>query len=275
MSSTPSSISSSTAPSAATPSSAILGIIGVGGLADFVVQGLRRAGDRRKVLLSPRNAERAASLAQQCDAEVMPDNQAVVDAAGLILVAVPPAAVYDCVKALRWHPGQVLICVAIDVTEAGLQAAAPGTTVVRAMPSSCAALNAGGTPIFPANEMAADLFGKLGAFFAVENEAQFNTAAALAAYYLWSFAVIDTVAERAVAEGLPAEIARGLAAALTGAAAAVAASRPDLPARTPLETFGLPGTMTRQGWDVLTQSDALNAWSKALDIAIARMRSGQ
>jgi pyrroline-5-carboxylate reductase len=252
-----------------------LGIIGVGGLADFVVQGLRRAGDRRKILLSPRNAERAAMLVKQCDATIMPDNQAVIDAAELILVAVPPAAVYDCVKALRWRSGQVLICVAIDVTEAGLQAAAPGAAVVRAMPSSCAALNAGGTPVFPANKAAVDLFGKLGDVFPVETEAQFNTAAAIAAYYLWSFAVIDAVAERAVAEGLPPEIARGLTAALTGGAAAVAGSRPDLPARTPLETFGRPGTMTRQGWDVLTRSKSLDAWSKALDIAIARMRSSR
>ncbi|MDY0882402.1 pyrroline-5-carboxylate reductase dimerization domain-containing protein [Dongia soli] len=199
----------------------------------------------------------------------------MIDGAGIILVAVPPAAVYDCVKALRWRSGQVLICVAIDVTAAGLQAAAPSAIVVRAMPSSCAVLNAGGTPIFPGNDAAADLFGKLGTVFPVNSEAQFNTAAALAAFYLWSFAVIDTVAERAVAEGLPPETARGLAAALAGGAAAVAASRPDLPARTPLETFGRAGTMTRQGWDVLIRSKALDAWSEALDIAIARMRSSR
>jgi pyrroline-5-carboxylate reductase len=252
-----------------------MGIIGVGGLADFVVQGLRRAGDRRGILLSPRNAERATALAAQCDGQVMESNQAVIDGADLILVAVPPAAVYDCVKALHWRPGQVLICVAIDVTEAGLRVAAPGAVVVRAMPSSCAALNAGGTPIYPANEAAAELFGKLGAVFAVESETQFNTAAALAAYYLWSFAVIDKVAERAIAEGLPPAIARGLTAALTGGAAAIVASRPDVPARTPLETFGLPGTMTRQGWDVLTETRSLEAWSRALDIAIARMRSSR
>ncbi len=249
-----------------------LGILGVGGLADFVVHGLRRAGDTRRILLSPRNAARAADLAAACGAEIQPDNQAVVDGADLILVATPPAAVYDCLRALTWRPGQTLICVAIDIDQAGLQAAVPGTTAIRAMPSSCAALNAGGTPIFPESAAARNLFAKLGAVFAVETEAQFDTAAALAAYYLWSFAVIDTVAEQAIRQGLPADVARGLAAALTGGAAATVLSRPDLPARTPLDTFGLPGTMTRQGLDVLTEADALSPWATALDIAIARMR---
>ena len=42
---------------------AALGIIGVGALAEFVLRGLRRAGDSRPVFLSPRNAARADRLA--------------------------------------------------------------------------------------------------------------------------------------------------------------------------------------------------------------------
>ena len=60
-----------------------IGIVGVGRLAGFLVEGLRRGGCTAPILLSPRNAIRAADLAQRFDGQVMPDNQAVVDGAGI------------------------------------------------------------------------------------------------------------------------------------------------------------------------------------------------
>lgn len=252
-----------------------LGIIGVGELATFVLLGLRRAGDQRKVFLSPRNAARSASLAHDCAASACDSNQAVLDSADLILVAVPPKDAYATISALSWQPHHVLICVAIDVDCAGLQRRAPAATIVRAMPSSCLAVNRGGTPIFPAEPTATALFETLGDVVILETEAQFETAAALASYYLWSFAIIDAVAEQAIAQGLPPGLARGLTASLTAGAAAIAAAQPDLPARATLDRYSLPGTMTRQGLEVLEASGAIDPWRKALDIAISRMRQGR
>lgn len=252
-----------------------LGIIGVGELAEFILRGLRHAGDRRKVLLSPRNAARAASLARDCDAEICADNQAVLDAAELILVAVPPKDAYATIGALTWQPHHVLVCVAIDVDCTGLQRQAPGARIVRAMPSSCLAINRGGTPIFPVEPTAAAFFATLGDVVAVETETQFETAAALASYYLWSFAVMDAVAEQAVAQGLPPRMARQLTASLTAGAAGIVAAQPELPARATLDRYALPGTMTRQGLEALQVGNAIAPWRQALDIAIARMRQGR
>jgi pyrroline-5-carboxylate reductase len=249
-----------------------LGIIGVGELADFVLRGLRRAGDKRPVYLSPRNAGHAAALARDCAADILPDNQAVLDAADLILVAVPPKAVYSCVGELSWQSRHILLCVAIDVDCAGLQALAPAARIVRAMPSSCLALNRGGTPIFPAEPAVEQLFAMIGDCIAVDSEATFETAAALASYYLWSFAVMDVIAEQAISQGLPAATARRLTASLTAGAAAVVAATPEVPARTTLDRYALPGTMTRQGIEVLEAGQALEPWRAALDVAIARMR---
>src|SRR5258706_9290231 len=109
---------------------AALGIVGVGGLAGFVVEGLRRAGDERAILLSPRGAATAAELASRFGARVMSDNQSVIEGAGIVLVATPPVETLACLRALRWRRGQALICVAIDVTRAMLEAAAPGAIVL-------------------------------------------------------------------------------------------------------------------------------------------------
>jgi pyrroline-5-carboxylate reductase len=249
-----------------------LGIIGVGELAEFVLRGLRRAGDNRPLFLSPRNAERAARLAPTLKAMVLASNQAVLEMADLILVAVPPKDVYATLSALNWEDRHILICVAIDVTAAGLQEAAPKATIVRAMPSSCLELNRGATPLYPGEAQAAALFGTIGEVAVLESEAQFETASALAAYYLWSFAMMDAVADRAIAEGLPALAARRLTAGLTAGAAAICLDQPDQPLRTTLERYALPGTMTRQGLEVLEAGGGVSAWPAALDIAIARMR---
>jgi pyrroline-5-carboxylate reductase len=251
-----------------------LGIIGVGELAEFVLRGLRRSGDRRDVFLSPRSAARVAALAKEGLATPCADNQAVLDKADLILVAVPPAEVYATVGALTWHARHVLVCVAIDVTCAGLQRQAPAAKVVRAMPSSCAALNQGGTPLFPAEPTVEALFAALGDAVTVESEAQFNTAAALAGYYLWSFTIMDAIAERAIEQGLPPAIARRLTASLTAGAATVVAAQPDQPARATLDRYALPETMTRQALEALLAGNAIEPWRSALDIAIARMRQG-
>ncbi|HVJ44338.1 MAG TPA: NAD(P)-binding domain-containing protein [Dongiaceae bacterium] len=251
-----------------------LGIVGVGELAEFVLRGLRRAGDDRPVSLSPRNAARAARLAQDCGATLLASNQAVLDAANLILVAVPPKDVYGTLEALAWQNRHVVICVAIDVTCAGLQEAAPHATIARAMPSSCLALNRGATPIFPAEPQTEALFATIGDIAVLESEAQFETASALAAYYLWSFAVMDAVAERAITEGLPPVTARRLTAALTAGAAAIGAEQPEQPLRTTLDRYALPGTMTLQGLEKLRAEGGIAAWETALDLAIMRMRQG-
>jgi pyrroline-5-carboxylate reductase len=249
-----------------------LGVIGVGELAEFVLRGLRRAGDERALFLSPRNAERASRLASDLPASVLADNQAVLDAADLILVAVAPKDVYATVSALNWEDRHVLICVAIDVTSAGLQAAAPEATIVRAMPSSCLALNQGATPLYPGEAQAAALFGTIGEVAVLASEAQFETASALAAYYLWAFAMMDTVAEHAIAEGLSPVTARRLTAGLTAGAAAIGLDQPEQPLRATLERYALPGTMTRQGLEVLEAGGGVSAWRAALNVAIARMR---
>jgi pyrroline-5-carboxylate reductase len=77
-----------------------LGIIGTGRLASFLVGGLRHAGDRRRIVLSPRGAETAAHLAAHYGCEVAATNQDVVDAGGATIVAVPPQVTLATIAAL-------------------------------------------------------------------------------------------------------------------------------------------------------------------------------
>ena len=247
---------------------AVLGIIGVGGLAGFVVEGLRRAGDEREILLSPRGAAQAAHLAKRFGCRVAADNQAVVDGAALVIIATPPAAVLSCLSALSWREGQAMICVAIDVTRATLAKAAPGALVLRAMPSNAAALGICPTPLFPPHAEAKALLSRLGPVFDLEDERAFDAATALAGYHLWCYGLME-----AVAQGLPRAASAGMVAGLTRAAGAFALRMPpDEPLREPLDRHGMPGTMTAQGLAVLERLQAFEAWQQAYGRAIARLR---
>ena len=127
-----------------------IGIIGVGRLAGFLVEGLRRGGCAAPILLSPRNAQRAADLAEQVrlPGHGRQSGRRRRRAAGGHGRAAARRAGDDPRPALA--RGAALVCVAIDVDLACLRPAAPGVTIVRAMPSAACAIGLGATADLPA-----------------------------------------------------------------------------------------------------------------------------
>jgi pyrroline-5-carboxylate reductase len=252
-----------------------LGVIGVGGLAGVLVEGFRRAGDRRPILLSPRNADQSRRLAERFDCASLPTNQAVVDGAAIVLVTTPPAATLAAIRGLAWRKGQLLICAAMDVTVPLLAEAAAPAVAVRIMPSASAAVNADAMPLCPPNADARTLLAQLGTVFELADEGGFAAATALAAYHLWLYALMDTMVAASEAAGLPREAAVGLVASQTRAAATLALSAPpQAPVRAPLDLHGKPGSMTAQGLAVLDAADAFAPWRAAAAAAVRRARYG-
>ncbi len=254
-----------------------IGIVGVGRLAGFLVEGLRHGGWTAPILLSPRNALRAAELAARFDCRVEADNQAVVDAAPLVVVAVPPRDVLTTIGCLHWRSEQRLVCVAIDVDLAGLRSVAGNAIVVRAMPSAAAAIGLGAVPICPPDAPAEAVLGRVGLVFPVRDEAAFNAATALAGYHLWLFALMGEVAAAGRAAGLPQADAVRMVAELTRSAGALAlAADPTQPVRAPLDLHGgSPDTMTAQGMAVLDAATAFQPWRDAIDRSFRRLRRAQ
>jgi len=93
-----------------------LGIIGIGHLATYTITGLRGSGDTRKIILNPRNAERAQALSKQFNCEVAADNQAVIDQADIILLAVRPFQLNDLLSSVHFPKDKVVISAAAGVS---------------------------------------------------------------------------------------------------------------------------------------------------------------
>jgi pyrroline-5-carboxylate reductase len=247
-----------------------VGIIGVGHLAGYLVEGLRRASP--EIILSPRNLERSATLAARLGATVAADNQAVADAADLVLLTTRPADAVEAVEGITWRPGQTLISTAGALPLDLLRPAAAPATAVRAMPISCAALGQSPTLLWPDNAQARALFALLGQVHVVADESRFVAATAIAAFYGWVYALLDETVAWTVASGVPQQTARSLVLETTRGAVDMALAQPDESLAAILETLATPGGITEHGLGILRNHHALTAWTDALDAVLARMR---
>lgn len=160
-----------------------IGIVGVGTIGSALVRGLLSSppGEAlapRKVVLSPRNAERAARLAAEFPEQirVAGSNQEVVDAADCVVLSVLPALAPAVLQELSFRPGQKLLSlVAFGLPLARLQdLASPVTEVTVAMPLPAVARREGATLMTPNRSWARAIFESVGTCVATDDEERFR-----------------------------------------------------------------------------------------------------
>jgi pyrroline-5-carboxylate reductase len=248
-----------------------VGIIGVGHLASYLVEGLRRASPDIEIILSPRNVERSAKLAARFGATVATDNQAVADAADLILLTTRPGdAVATCAD-VAFQSGQTVVSVAAGLPLEALRPAVAPATLVRAMPISCAAINASPTLLYPDDPQAHALFALLGQVHVLPDESRFTPASAIAAFYGWVYALLDETVAWTAQAGVPPQTARSLVLETIGGAAGMALAQPNQDLAAMLDALATPGGITEHGLNVLHQRGGLAAWTEALEAVLAQM----
>jgi pyrroline-5-carboxylate reductase len=195
------------------------GVIGVGAIAEAIVIGLCEGDDPPALTLSPRNAELAARLADRyATVEVAADNQAVLDAAPVVLLCVRPQIARDVLAELRFRPDQVVISLMAGITIDELRGiVAPATEIVRAIPLPSVARRADTTPIHPPHATARALFARLGEPIDVPDARAFDAFAVASATVAAHFAYLRPIAEGLVPLGVaPDDAQRYMAAVFAG-----------------------------------------------------------
>lgn len=252
--------------------SGTVGIIGVGHLAGYLVEGLAASADAPAMLLSPRNRTMAKDLAHRFGCRVAADNAAVVAASDIVILATRPADSVTAIGGLPWRPGQPLVSVAAGVPAGRLSAAAPGATVVRALPVASSAAGASPTPLWPDHAAVRSLLGRLGSVVPLPDESTFDAATTLGAFYAWLHALMAEVEAWCLARGVPPEQTRTLVAGCLTGAAAMASRDPAVPLPAMLTTLATPGGISAAGLSVLETGTGLSDWRTALDAAALRLR---
>ena len=139
-----------------------VGFIGVGSFASYLVEALCREPAAPPIILSPRNGARAGALARRFGARVAADNQAVVDAAEIVILTPPADEVTAIADRLTWRADQRVVTMAAGVRLERLRAASRPATLRRAMANSSAVI--GESPVFltPADPAVAAVLARLG-----------------------------------------------------------------------------------------------------------------
>lgn len=253
--------------------SPVLGIIGVGQLADFMVRGLRHGQWEGEILLSPRSAERAAALARTCHCTVAVSNQAAAERADIVMLAVRPPQVEEALASISLRPQQTLLSVAAGLPIAKLQARlASGQRIVRALPVSSAEFGASPTMMYPADAAVEALFQHTGQSIVLTRESDFEIGTPIGCAYTWFLDLYGTLAESCEQAGMGAQQARSLVYGMAEGAARVASHAAGRSARAIAAEIASEGSFTLLGLTHLREKGGLTAWHQACELLRQRLR---
>ena len=200
----------------------IIGFVGTGAITEALVRGFRDQADGPdRIVLSPRNAERANRLAVAFhDVQVAASNQEVVDASDTVCLAVRPQIARQVIEGLRFRENQrVASLLPTFALEEITRLVAPATDVCRLLPVPAAACRQGPIAIFPAKHSAAPLFARVGALVELDQEDEFRALLAATSLMAPFFAANDAVARWLITKGVTQQHARRYVAQLAAALA--------------------------------------------------------
>ena len=250
-----------------------VGIIGVGHLASYVVEGLCAANDPPDILLSPRNAKRASALSERFGVRTANDNRTVVSQSDIVILATRPPQALNAATDLPWRAKQTLICVAAGVSCVELSTVASPATIIRAMPVSCAAIGESPTSLYPDDANARSLFTRLGPVIALPDESSFQAASVIGAYYAWIYALVAETMPWLETAGVPNAAGRSLILQAIRGAAGMMLARPDDSPADMIRKLATPGGITEHGLELLDQRGALTAWRDACQVSLERLQN--
>lgn len=246
-----------------------VGVIGVGTIAALLVDAILTGprADEVEVVLSPRSEHRAADLAaRHARASIAADNQGVLDACDVVLLAVLPPQVQAVCTGLRFRPEHVVVSLAAGWPPSLLAAqVAPAATLCQLIPLPMVALRTGPIVLFPEVPVVVDLLDGCGDVVLLERESDVIVLNCLSASMSAFFELQTTLVDWAVGKGIPRTTAAAYVTSQYAglAAEAVAAHTDDL--HSLAVEHETPGGLNEQVRRALTESGAYAELAHQLD----------
>ncbi len=235
------------------------GVIGAGHLASYTIAAMRAGGFIGDIVLSPRGAARAATIASDHNCQVVQSNQAVVELADFVLLAVRPVDWLDAVESVEWQARHILLSAVSGVTIKELQTAAGVNNVVRIMPSSFIEFGNPFIPAFPHNDGVTELFGAGCPIVSLDSEQQLDESMIMSCAYAWQFGLMQQMQDWFVARGWDSTTARDMVMRHWRGAVDTTIGCPQAGFSELLDDIATPGTYTRLGFDALREEGGLDA----------------
>ena len=196
-----------------------LGFLGTGAITAAVVTGLGSGPAAPDIVVSPRSAARSQALAARfANVAVAPDNQAVVDRADTVVLAVRPQDLAAVLEGLCFRAEQTVVSFVALMPMARLRPlVAPAERICRAVPLPSAAERSGPIALWPALPDVADLLGRVGTVVAVPSEDMLEPLWATTALMAPFYEQLNQIAGWLAANGVPRDVAASYTARLHAA----------------------------------------------------------
>jgi len=252
-----------------------VGIIGVGAIAEALIHGLCRFGDRRAaILLSPRNEIISSRLTRLYpDVSVTTDNQAVVDGSEIVILAVRPQVAEEVLGALRFREDlQVVSLIATFSVERLSLLVAPAKEISRAIPLPPIAERQGPITLYTQSEEIARLFDGLGRLIRVEDEVHLDLISAVTSLMGMYFGMMGEVDGWLIERGFEPDASRAFVAELFLNLAVAAGKRSKESFSRLSEEYSTPRGLNEQAWRELRSAGWGDQIQAALNLILDRIR---
>ena len=251
-----------------------LGFIGTGTIATALVEGLCTSGTPGlHILLSPRNAAKAARLAAMFSQVVIAEtNQAVIQGCDTVILALRPQVAVSLLRELQFPSDRKIISlIAVTPLTVLKDITVPAREVCRALPLPSAAQHNGPIVIYPDHAYAGDIFSRVGRLFPVADEKNLELLWTLTALISPYYAMLETASNWAAAAGIEEQTARTYTAAMFFALSQQAMDISEKNFSDLVKEAATPGGLNEQALEVIRSKGAYDAFRTALDSIAARL----
>lgn len=260
-----------------------IGFIGGGNMARSLIGGLCQSGlSPANLHVSEPDEERRQALHNDYGISVHADNQAVVDACEVVVLAVKPQLLSTVIQSLdtRAQDNKLYLTIAAGIRTDSLQQWLGGEqAIVRAMPNTPALVQSGATGLYANSHvtskqkgLAESILRAVGLTVWVADEAQMDAVTALSgsgpAYF---FLIMEVMEQAGVKLGLPEETARLLTLQTAFGAAKLALEIEEDPAQLRRNVTS-PGGTTEQAILALQDGEIQRIFEQAMQAAHDRAR---
>lgn len=242
----------------------VIGILGAGSLAGFLVEGFLSAEPGLSLLVSPRG--RSKDLSEKHGVRIASSNQDVVDQSDIVVVCLPAAAAHSILQDLTFRPDQAVLSAVARLKWDELAACTtPASAFCSMMPGQANALGIGPSILYPADPVLEKLLGFLGPVHTFGDQNSFEIASTFGGLSGASFVLMRQLIDWYVSKGMDEQTARKLIAETLRGNATVLCEL-DEPLSDIVAGVATPGGITWQCVEALQETGGLSAWEAALDI---------
>lgn len=199
-----------------------IGFIGGGNMAEAIIKGLVAGGMApRNIVISDPVLDRRAHLATTLQVRTSDDNAEVAKEADLIVLAIKPQLAASVLSSLEGGvtPQKLVVSIMAGISTTFIEESLQnGTRVVRAMPNTPALVQTAATAICGGRrataedmEIAKELFALVGTVCSVGEKLMDAVTGVSGSGPAYAFSFIEALADAGVKNGLPRDVAAGLA----------------------------------------------------------------